>query len=737
MVHIPKRFMSPFHTLLTAIILLVIIFNVSLYRHNKNQIPSYVKNYLNSGRETYMINSQHHLQSAVDKVDSQDFLAVLMKELKQAKSADLIDELKKDLKEENEKQLKEDLRKMISQQYMEQFKEELKIRVQSDFSHQIYNQLHKSYKIMSDLSQDFLLRNKEKVTESAALTTLQEVIDKDPQLSKEFKLSEKLNEQIDKIIDKKAYFKFLFDDLLLMHKTQARAITDKEKSLPLTGQYYNSVYREMYTKEFLLEQMTLPAVKVMQIQDAHNNLLRDLRVIDDPPFNVAHGDGIVINAGGEFLGGALVVVGQLREMGSELPIELILNVEDDYDKFICDDLLPNKFNARCVVIEREIGAEMYKKLNLSKFQLKALGFLVSSFDNTIALDSDNLPIKNVDYLLDNDPFLSTKFVMWPDIWLKSTSPYFYECVNIRLGQPIRRQGIANNADYIEYLKKDRFLDVELHDLEGTFPGQSVESGQMVFSKKKHFKSILLALYYNIQGPDYYYPLLYQGAPGSGDRETFVAALNVLKEPYHLVNYNVWLAGHTKDINGGEVFEDTTIVQYDPVQVLAFQEDWGDFLQKNKLDGRLWPFQDNEYTKSILEEFKKSLRSLERLDDTEDGKPAYITHEYQMPEVLFLHSRRPKINFLKNGAPKDPIDTYSRRNLGKPGAYEKEFGPTDWELKFHTISKWFACVGIQSDEFWTKANLDKNDVCSKVTKYVEFLQSNTKDLSAGDLVNLQF
>jgi Mannosyltransferase putative len=46
---------------------------------------------------------------------------------------------------------------------------------------------------------------------------------------------------------------------------------------------------------------------------------------------------------------------------------------------------------------------------------------------------------------------------------------------------------------------------------------STESGEIMYSKPKHELSLLLATYYNYYGPDFYYPLQSQGAPGEGDR----------------------------------------------------------------------------------------------------------------------------------------------------------------------------------------------------------------------------
>jgi alpha 1,2-mannosyltransferase len=102
-------------------------------------------------------------------------------------------------------------------------------------------------------------------------------------------------------------------------------------------------------------------------------------------------------------------------------------------------------------------------------------------------------------------------VLWPDFWFPSESPSFFEATEIP-APPI----------YVRAL---------------------TESGEILYSKSKHNLSIMLATYYNYYGPDFYYPLQSQGAPGEGDKETFLWSAVALSEPFYTVKTKVRALGY--------------------------------------------------------------------------------------------------------------------------------------------------------------------------------------------------
>lgn len=80
----------------------------------------------------------------------------------------------------------------------------------------------------------------------------------------------------------------------------------------------------------------------------------------------------------------------------------------------------------------------------------------------------------------------------------------------------------------------------------SFLHRTAESGQLLISKRTHTRSLLLATFYNFYGWEYYYLLLTQGGPGSGDKDTFVPAAIVMGELYHYVSEGAGGVGHFID-----------------------------------------------------------------------------------------------------------------------------------------------------------------------------------------------
>lgn len=84
----------------------------------------------------------------------------------------------------------------------------------------------------------------------------------------------------------------------------------------------------------------------------------------------------------------------------------------------------------------------------------------------------------------------------------------------------------------------------------------------MYSKRKHELSLLLAAYYSYYGPDYYYPLQSQGAPGEGDKEIFVWSAEALGERYYMVKHPVKALGYLTK-NGD--WRGSAMAQFDPIR----------------------------------------------------------------------------------------------------------------------------------------------------------------------------
>jgi alpha 1,2-mannosyltransferase len=243
------------------------------------------------------------------------------------------------------------------------------------------------------------------------------------------------------------------------------------------------------------------------------------------------GEGIVTVAGGEYFGPAIIGIKMLRQTGCTLPVEAFLANHEEYEPELCEEVLPN-LNARCLVLTDFLDAD--DGLKVSHYQLKSLAILFSSFQHTLYLDSDSIPLINpAEELFAREPYISTGLVSWPDFWVGSESPSFYVIVGLK-------------------------------DYPSNLPASSTEAGQLVIDKGRHLKTLLLATYYNIWGPHWYYPLQSQGALGQGDKNTFETAAIVLNQPWYRVKTQVMALGR----QAGTEYKGSGMVQFHPGDDLA-------------------------------------------------------------------------------------------------------------------------------------------------------------------------
>ena len=246
--------------------------------------------------------------------------------------------------------------------------------------------------------------------------------------------------------------------------------------------------------------------------------------------------GIVTTAGGRYLPVFVISIKMLRRTGCKLPVEVFLFSHEEYESYSCETILP-PLGAKCIVIRDLMGNATLSSDQFdgktSRYALKVFALAFSSFENNLFLDADDFPLRDPEPLLRSEPYLSKGLVLWPDFWRPTVSPHFFD--------------IASMAPIPPDLRS------------------STEAGQILISKSSHQSSLLLALYYNVYGAAYYYPLLSQGSIGEGDKETFSAAAVASHQPFHAVTEPVRAVGHFKP--DGKL-SGSAMVQYDPVEDYA-------------------------------------------------------------------------------------------------------------------------------------------------------------------------
>jgi len=374
---------------------------------------------------------------------------------------------------------------------------------------------------------------------------------------------------------------------------------------------------------------------VATMKKSHESMVRSLKIHAPVlPYRVGT-RGLVATAGGSYLPLVVISLRMLRRTGSKLPMEVFLASNKEYESFICETTLP-ELNAKCIILP-EIMDIVKHSIEIGHYQLKIFAMLFSSFEEILFLDSDAFPIEDPKNLFESEPYLSNGLVTWPDFWMVTESPRFFNISGKQAPPTMRRA--------------------------------STEAGEIIVSKKTHSKTLLMAAFYNYYGPGYYYPLLSQGAPGEGDKETFTAAAEALNETYYQVSERVQAIGHMIE---NDRLDGSAMVQSDP-----------------RADFRLTQ-------QGIYRTTNESLAA--------------------SPKPFFVHVNFPKFNpariYDRNDLMRNENGTYRRMWIDKPSTMQQfEF---DVEKRYWEEEMWAACNLEGKFRDW----LGFENICGKATTYYQ-------------------
>lgn len=281
---------------------------------------------------------------------------------------------------------------------------------------------------------------------------------------------------------------------------------------------------------------TLSEGDVKAMADAHANFIEDIKKVGASlkPVHTPGKRGLVSTAGAQYLPVFVSSLRMLRRAGSKLPVEVYMKDTGEYEKRVCNDILP-ALDARCLVLGDVVGKNV-----LAHYQLKAFAVLFSSFEDIVWMDADCFPLGKPEELLDSEPFTSSGLVTWPDFWGSSISPLYYKISHQEVPPMTTRQ--------------------------------SSETGIFLVSKKTHLVPLMLAAYYNFYGPSHYFRLFTQGGPGEGDKETFLQAAMAVGAPFYAVSEKVQAIGHW---NGPDKISGSAMAQSDPREdhALTSKDQW--------------------------------------------------------------------------------------------------------------------------------------------------------------------
>lgn len=235
-------------------------------------------------------------------------------------------------------------------------------------------------------------------------------------------------------------------------------------------------------------------------------------------------------AGGRYSGFAPTGLGMLRETGSSLPVEVWMKDHSEEKQGWCQELLREGMACRFLGDYMDVDALKHG------YQYKIFTILFSAFEQVLFLDADNIPVRNPDTVFLSEAFTGTGAVLWPDYWKSTSMPELPYIIGLSDGTSTMLEG-----------------------------EQTVESGQIVWDKSRHWKSLLLATYYNYYGPQVYYTLITQGWAGWGDKDTFPTALRSLRQSYHMMD-----TGELKTLFVDGTSQGIGMLQADPSNLTNYQ-----------------------------------------------------------------------------------------------------------------------------------------------------------------------
>ncbi|KAL3234285.1 Alpha-1,2-mannosyltransferase MNN5 [Nakaseomyces bracarensis] len=251
--------------------------------------------------------------------------------------------------------------------------------------------------------------------------------------------------------------------------------------------------------------------------------------------------GIVTIANEQTLLALMSSIPRLRSLGSKLPIEVMFGPMATRENEFCQDFLP-KFNGRCVYMADLLPRWAIKEYTFDDKTTYLFVPLVSDFKSILYMDGNHFAEMNLDSLFTLKPYMEEGLVLWPSNWRKTISPVFYKISDgkIDLNKRVRNANddVSSPSRYMDLKSSDLQFELlsrtPMHDLDGAIPDPATHPGVYMLDKEKHFKTVLLSIYYRINGKMWFDKMFASEDPQRGHHDSFVAAAHALGKPYHQV-----------------------------------------------------------------------------------------------------------------------------------------------------------------------------------------------------------
>ena len=256
-----------------------------------------------------------------------------------------------------------------------------------------------------------------------------------------------------------------------------------------------------------------------------------LMKIPNYPESKYSGRGIVSSTSSGFhrSGRLLASIKLLRWLKCQLPVEIFIKSGElkleEIRKF---EEIPN---VKVLVIRDDA---IVKTRKARKYSLKPYSIINSSFEHVLWLDSDNIPVRDPEYLFDLPHYIHSTAIFWPDFWSTPGKNPIWKILNIS----------CRAEDYEQ------------------------ESGQIVINKRLSWKALNLALHFTLD------PVISRVI--YGDKDAFRLSWKVLDTKFYFIRKFLGIGGFyyirtddTNEPNKKVYFCGHTMVQHDPLGEILF------------------------------------------------------------------------------------------------------------------------------------------------------------------------
>ena len=280
-----------------------------------------------------------------------------------------------------------------------------------------------------------------------------------------------------------------------------------------------------------------------------------------PPEKTFRGRGVVIHGGGVQHAASTLIVARIvrsKPIGCTLPIEYWHRGDAPPTPALTAAFL------RLGVVSRDVdagfaagyiaaGAELLPDASsssssssgggvpggvprLASWAVKPVAVLLSAFEEVVALDADVIPLVDPAEMFEADPYVRGAALFWDDLSWDATEEgsTAMAVAGLLEGRP----GSSESSSSSGKVGSGRVGGAS------SLPGylrRSLESGQMVVHKGRHWRQLCLAAYFNVVRADYFWN---ERLGFYGDKDTFRVAWMAAGTPYALPPRHVGLVGYT-------------------------------------------------------------------------------------------------------------------------------------------------------------------------------------------------